>query len=216
MSTPAQAAAKPSLSRVWWLRALLVLQSPRAVFAAVRDDSDEAARARQEPVAAIVGLAGVAGVLATPVARRLANDPDYDALLIGVWAFIGGVIYAICVYWLLGALLHGGVRALGSEGTFRRARHVLGFATAPFALALIVYWPVRIAVYGIDLFRTGGRDYGTGDDVFGWVFLGVLAWSAILLVLGVRTVHGWSWVRSVAAVSIAAALPVLLVLAAAL
>jgi hypothetical protein len=214
VEAPAGTAAKPDLTRAWWLRALVVFQSPRAVFAAIRDDSDEAARARQEPVAALVGLAGIAGVLATPVARGLANDPDYDALLIAVWAFIGGLVYAIAVYWLFGALLHGGARALGSQGTYRRARHVLGFATAPFALALLLYWPVRIGVYGIDLFRTGGDDYGTGDAVFGWVFLGVVGWSLALVLLGVRTVHGWSWPRAAAAVAVAAALPALLVVAA--
>ena len=39
--------------RDWWLRTLLVLQSPRSVFAALRDDSREAAGARQEPIIAI-------------------------------------------------------------------------------------------------------------------------------------------------------------------
>lgn len=211
-----QAVAKPGDARAWWLRALLVLQSPRAVFAAIRDDSDDAARARQEPVSALVGLAGIAGVLATPVARRLANDPNYDGAVIAVWAFLGGLIYGIGLYWLLGALLHGGGRALGSAGSYRRARHLLGFATAPLALSLVIYWPVRIAVYGRDLFRTGGRDYGTGDAAFGWIFVAVLAWSLVLLLIGVRTIHGWSWGRAAAAVAVAAALPVLLVLATAL
>lgn len=200
-------------TRAWWLRALAVLQSPQPVFAAIRDDSERAARARQEPVAAVVGLAGIAFVLSTPVARRLANDPNYDAAVIAVWAFIGGLIYGIALYWVLGALLHGGARALGGQGSYRRARHVLGFASAPLALSLLVYWPIRIAVYGEDLFRTGGRDYGRGDTVFGWIFLAVLAWCAVLLAIGVRTVHGWSWGRAGAAVALAAVLPTLLVLA---
>ena len=196
MHAPAQPAAKLDPARGWWLRALLVLQSPRPVFAALRDDSDEAARARQEPVAALVALAGISRVLATPVARRLANTPDYDALLIAVWAFIGGVIYAIFVYWVLGAILYGVTHALGSLGSYRRARHLVAFAVAPLVLALVVYWPLRIGVYGIDLFRTGGDDFGTGDAVFGWIFVAFVAWAAALLALGVRTVHGWSWPRS--------------------
>jgi hypothetical protein len=39
------------------------------------------------------------------------------------------------------------------------------------------------------------------------------AWSAILLVVGVRSVHGWSWGRSLATVALAAALPALIVFA---
>ena len=46
--------------KAWFLRALLVLQSPRPVFAALRDDSDEAAEARQDAGGAIVWLAGIA------------------------------------------------------------------------------------------------------------------------------------------------------------
>src|SRR4051812_22432760 len=52
--TDAQQAAN---ERAWLLRALLVLQSPRAVFAALRDDSEETARARAEPIIALVWLA---------------------------------------------------------------------------------------------------------------------------------------------------------------
>ena len=51
-----------------------MLQSPRAVFAALRDDSDEAAEARQDAAGAIVWLAGIAVVLATTVASTLLDD----------------------------------------------------------------------------------------------------------------------------------------------
>ena len=87
-------AEEPALDREWFLRALLVLQAPRAVFVALRDDSDAAAEARQEPLLALTWLAGIAGVLATPVARTLLDDPIRDGLVVAVWAFIGGGIYA--------------------------------------------------------------------------------------------------------------------------
>ena len=74
-------------------------------------------------------------------------------------------------------------------------------------------WPVRIAIYGEDLFRTGGNDWGPGDRVFGGLLYAAFVWSALLLLVGVRTVHGWSWPRTVAAVGLAAALPALIVLA---
>ena len=135
------------------------------------------------------------------------------AVLVALWAFIGGAVYALALYWLGGGLLFGAARRLGSLGSWRRSRHLLGLAAAPLALSLLTLWPVRIAVYGTDLFRTGGDDYGRGDAVFGAVYLAFVAWSVWLLVAGVRTVHGWTWVRATAAVVLAGVFPALLVLA---
>ena len=201
MDTGAQ---QVSLDREWLLRALLVLQSPRAVFSALRDDSDAAAQARQEPVLAITWLAGIAGVLATPVAGTLLDDPARDGLVVAVWAFIGGGFYAAVAYWLLGALLYGAARALGGQGSYRRARHLVGFAAAPVALSLLTLWPVRIAVFGGDLFRSGGSDSGIGGSAFGWTALAFAAWAAVLVAIGIRSVHGWTWPRSLAALAFGA------------
>lgn len=194
--------AAPAAERAWLLRALLVLQSPRAVFAALRDDSDDAAGARSEPIIALVWLAGIACVLATPVAGRVLDDPAFDGLVIAVWAFLGGGLFGIAVYFAAGAVLHLAARPLGTRGSYRRARHVLGFAVAPLALSLFTYWPVRIALQGGDLFRTGGRD---GGHVLADLFYAFAAWSVVLLVLGVRTVHGWGWLRAAATVALATA-----------
>ena len=201
-----------SAERAWLLRGLLVLQSPRAVFAALRDDSDDAARARQEPVTAIVGLAGIAGVLWTPVAGRLLDDPALDGLLVAVWAFVGGGLYGVFSYLAGGGALFLGLRSAGSAGSFRRARHLLAFALAPVALSLLVVWPLRLAAFGSDVFRTGGDDRGAGDATFAAIELAFVAWSAALLVLGVRTVHGWPWTRALEGVAIAAALPAIVAL----
>jgi hypothetical protein len=181
------------------LRALLVLQSPRAVFVAMRDDSEPAARARQEPVTAIVLLAGIAAVLWTPVAATLLDDPARDGVVVAVWAFVGGAFYGIAGYWLAGLLLRGAIRLAGGGGSYRLARHVVAFAAAPLALSLLV-WPVRLSVYGGDVFRSGGGDGGAGDRVFAALALLCLAWSLVLLAIGVRTVHGWSWPRALGAV----------------
>jgi hypothetical protein len=168
---------------------------------------------RQEPLTAIIGLAGFAGVLGTPVARHLLNDPSSSVSLIPVWVFLGGAVYAIAVYWLGGGLLYGAARRFGGLGSYRRARSVLALSATPIALALFTLWPVRIAVYGQNLFRTGGDDWGPGDRVFGGLLYFAFAWSAVLLVVGVRSVHGWSWGRSLATVALAAALPALIVFA---
>ena len=206
-------AATPALERSWWLRAPAVLVAPRAVFVSLRDESREAVEARQEPITAIAGLAGIAGVLGTPVARQLLNDASMSLSLVPVWAFVGGMAYSLTFYWLGGGLLFGASRRLGSLGSFRRSRHLLALASAPLALSLFTLWPVRIAVYGEDLFRTGGNDYGRGDTIFGAINYAVYAWSFCLFIVGVRAVHGWTVARAVAAVAIAAVVPALIVAA---
>jgi hypothetical protein len=213
MAATADTPRTSALERSWWLRAPAVLVAPRAVFVSLRDNSEEAVEARQEPITALAALAGIAGVLATPVARTLLNDPSFSVSLIPVWAFFGGIVYAVAVYWLGGGLLFGAARRFAGLGSYRRARHLLTLSAAPIALTLFTVWPIRIAVYGQDLFRTGGRDWGPGDRAFGGVLYLAFVWSAVLLVLGVRSVHGWSWGRSLATVGLAAAVPVLVVLA---
>ena len=206
-------AATPALERSWWLRAPAVLVAPRAVFVSLRDESQEAVEARQEPITAMAGLAGIAGVLGTPVARQLLNDASMSTSLIPVWAFVGGMVYTLAFYWIGGGLLFGASRRIGGLGSFRRSRHVLALASAPLALSLFTLWPARIAVYGQDLFRTGGNDYGRGDTIFGAINYSAYAWSFCLLVIGVRAVHGWTLARAVVAVGLAAVVPALIVAA---
>jgi hypothetical protein len=189
-----------------------VLQAPRAVFAALRDDSDAAAYARQEPILALTWLAGIAGVLTSSVARTLLDDPVRDGIVVAVWAFIGGGFYAAAVFWLGGALLHGASHALGGQGSYRRARHVVAFACAPVALSLVLVWPVGLAAFGGDLFRSGGSDSGAGGDVLFWSAIAFGAWTVALLVIGIRAVHGWTWGRAFATLALAASPIVLLAL----
>lgn len=201
-----------SLEREWWLRALLVLQAPRAVFAALRDDSIEAAQARQEPITALIFLAAIAAVLSSPPFGRLLDDPEIDGLLVPVLAVAAGGIYGFFGYWIGGGLVYLGARGAGGDGTYRRARHILGFAAAPLALSLLAVWPLRLALYGGDVFRTGGADAGAAADVFAGLELAFIVWALALLPIGVRVVHRWSWFRSLAACGLAAALPALAVL----
>ena len=200
--------------RDWWLRAALVLQAPRAVFAALRDRSEEAADARQEPALALAILAGIVAVLASGAAAHLLDDPAYDGLLVAVWAFFAGALYGATAYWLGGLVLHFGMLALGSRGCYRQHRHLLAFAAAPLALSLVV-WAPRLALYGGDSFRYGGADEGTGGAVFAWLQLAFAVWALGLLVVGIRALEHWSWGRSLAAAAAAAFLPALIALAAA-
>ena len=159
--------------RDWWLRTLLVLVAPRPVFVALRDESEESISDRTEPVLAIVLLAGFALALASQAARH------YGGLDLLVWTFVAGAITGGVAYWFFGAVLYWATRALGSLGSYRRARHVLAFAGVPLAVSLLVT-PI-------------------GLHRFSYAFLVFVLWSAALLVVGVRAVHGWAWPRALAA-----------------
>jgi hypothetical protein len=198
----AQASAtRADLERAWWLRALAVFQSPAAVFAALRDDSEEHAHARQEPALAFALLSGVAGILATPTVGELLDRADFDGVLVAVFVFLAGALYGLATYWIGGGALHLGVRAAGGASSYRQARHTLAFAAAPLVLLVLLLWPLRLAVYGGDVFREGGADEaGVGRWVFAVAEVGFFAWAAALLVLGVSALHGWPLVRSLGAV----------------
>ncbi len=203
----ADASMELSPTRAWWLRVPAMLLSPRSVFFALREeDDDDDVAARSEPLLLVIWLAGIAAVLATPTAADLLDDPDYDSTLLAIWAFIAGGIYGFVGYFVIGLAVLFGVRLFGSLGSFRRARQTVGFALVPLAVSVLLVLPLRLALYGGDTFRAGGADEGTGERVLLGAQLVFAVWSVALLVLGIRVVHGWSWLRAVAAVVVAAAL----------
>jgi len=156
--------------RDWWLRTLLVLQRPRPVFVALRDEDPESVAARAEPVLLIVWLAGIAAILAD--ATTYLDDATRDGVDLAIWVFAAGGMSGAFAYFVVGWFLYRTVRALGSHGTYRRARHVLAFAAVPVALSLVL-WPVKLALYGEDWFRTGGRDSGAAVAVFDVLEIGL-------------------------------------------
>src|SRR4051812_20160587 len=105
--------------RAWWVRVPLVLGDPRAVFAALRDDSEEAASSRQEPVTAIVFLTGVATALLAARHASLLDDSDFDPLLVAVWVIAAGGVQGLFDYWIAGAAVFGGLSGFGDPGRYR-------------------------------------------------------------------------------------------------
>lgn len=211
MTSQAQEDAAAAPDRVWWARVPAVLSAPRRVFAALEHETEDDLDARQEPLTAIVFLAAIAAVLSTPATGRLLDDPVIDGILIPVLAIFTGGIYAVFGYFVLGGAVYLGARAAGSQGSYRRGRHIFGFALVPLALSLFLLWPVRLALYGSDSFRSGGSDAPTGDRVFDSLQIGFALWTVALLLVGLRTVERWSWGRSLAAVTAALAVVVALV-----
>jgi hypothetical protein len=202
------------LERGWWRRLPLILVRPQELFAELRDRSDEQAEALAEPMVAVTILAGTAMFLSTATAGQLFDDPEFDWLLIAVEAFFAGVLVALQNYWLGGAALLLGLRSLGSPSRYRTARHIVGLSTAPFVVALFVVWPLRIAIFGGDLFRSGGSDEGKAGVVLNLVDAVFVGWALVLAVVGVRTVEEWSLARAVGATAFAATLFGLLLAAA--
>ena len=191
--------------REWWLRLVRVLTAPTSVFVWVRDDSAGAAGARQEPITAVVFLAGVSIFLSTRTAGRLFDDIEFDWLLVLVEAVVAGLLVAVQNFWVLGGAVYLGGRAADSAASYRQARHVTGLATTPWVLALLFVWPIRLAMFGADTFRSGGSDHGPAEFVFRTIDVGLLVWTAVLVYLGVRALNGWTWARSLAGVAVGVA-----------
>jgi len=202
----AQAQSSGSLERDWWLRLALVFQAPRTVLAWLRDDTDEAAHARQEPVLLVGFLAGLAGVLSTNAIGRALDDFGLDGVDLAVSVFFAALIYGLFGYFAFGALVYLGEQLAGSLSTYRRSRHLLAFACAPLALSIAV-WPARLALYGEDNFRSGGSDSGTGGSVFEGIEVGVVVWCVALMALGIKEANGWRWPKTLAATSVPALVP---------
>src|SRR5919204_1771997 len=189
--TASAGAIAPADERVWLKRAVFVLVRRGAVLAGLRDDSDASARARSEAVLALVLLSGIASVLWTPVAGTLMDVKGphaEDGLEVAIWAFLGGGVYGVAFYFLAGLVVYALTRVAGGI-TYRQARHVLAFASAPVALSLFLVWPVRLAVYGEDVFRGGGSDHGAGNSAFVAVEMAFVLWSLGLLAVGLRAVR---------------------------
>jgi Yip1 domain len=203
-----------SPEKQWWLRTLAVFQAPRPVFAALRDPSPREAEAREEPILAVIVLAGIAAILLAPETGRLLDESlvDDSVAVLAVLVFLTGVIYGAFAYWIGGAFLYVGLRGAGSTGSYRRARHILAFAAVPTVLGLLLVWPVRLVVYGTDTFRSGGDDTGVGPLLFDLASAAFVLWSLGLLIYGIAVVERWRLLRGGVAVALAVLAVVVLTL----
>jgi len=132
---------KPSPERLWWLRTLAIFQSPRAVFEALRDDSKEQVEARQEPVLALVLLAGVAAVLLAPSTGRLLDEDlvDNSLAVVAVLLFLTGGLYGAATYWIGGAALFA----------------VWAFGLLVYGISIVERWSVLRAAVSLALMLLG-------------------------------------------------------------
>jgi len=188
-----RAIAGEAATREWWRRVPRVVNAPRSVFAALAETDDTDVDARSEPVLAITILAGMACVILTPAWGTIMDDSTVDTLVLLVVTFVGGLFYGAAGYFLLGLVLLLGAKAVGVDPPFKIARQLVAFAAVPLALALFVLVPTIALAYGADWFRTGGSDEGTGRAVVIAIGLAFVAWSAVLVALGLRTTFRLPW-----------------------
>jgi hypothetical protein len=192
--------------RLWWRRVALVFTRPREVFLALRSTDEDDETARQEPVLLIVILAGMASIVLSPGWREVLDEPAVDALAAVVLTFVGGGAEGAFAYFLVGGALHLGTRGMGNQSRFRTTRHVLAFAAVPFAASLVLVTGLALLVYGGDWFQQGGSDEGAGGNVLLGVGLAFAAWSAGLLVVGLRETLRLPWQGVVGALLLAGVL----------
>jgi hypothetical protein len=201
-----RAIAGEAASREWWRRVPRVVTAPRPVFAALAETDDTDVDARSEPVLAITILAGMACVLLAPAWGTVMDDSSVDLLVLLVVTFVGGLFYGAAGYFLLGLALWLGAKAVGVDPPFKIARQVVAFAALPLALALFVLVPMIGIAFGTDWFRSGGSDEGTGRAVVTAIGLAFVAWSTVLVALGLRTTFRLPWRGVLGALLLAAVL----------
>ena len=206
-----QTQSPEAVERAWWAKLPRMLFAPGQVLAELRDESKEAADARQEPLVAVSFLAGIAifvGLFA--LEQPYERYRGLSAVTLTVQSIFGGAAVALTTFWVGGAVVYLGARGLGATTGYRLARHIAGLATAPFILVLVLVIPVRLGLYGMDLFRDGGSDTSTSRAVFIAIDGFVGLWTVALLLVGIRVTQRWSWSRSAGALGVAALFAILL------
>jgi hypothetical protein len=200
------AEAGEAASREWWRRVPRIVTAPRPVFAALAETDDVDVDARAEPVLALTILGGMAAMLLAP-GWNVMDDWTVDWLVVAVVTFIGALFYGAAGYFLLGLALWLGAKAVGVEAPFKIARQVVAFAALPLVLSLVVVLPTILIGYGEDWFRSGGADdAGDGRTIVTAVGLAFVAWSLVLVGIGLRTTFRLPWRGVVGALLLAGVL----------
>ena len=183
-----------------------VVNAPRPVFAALAETDEVDVDARAEPVLALTILAGMAAMLLAP-GWNVMDDWTVDWLVVAVVTFIGGLFYGAAGYFVLGLALWLGAKAVGVETPFKIARQVVAFAALPLELSLLVVLPTVLVGYGADWFRSGGADdAGDGRTIVTAIGLAFVAWSLVLVGIGLRTTFRLPWRGVVGALLLAGVL----------
>jgi hypothetical protein len=197
----ADEAARRSESHVglWWRRVPRMLWRPREVLVALRETDEDDEAARQEPILAVVLLAGMTAVLL--MGGTLVDDRTVDGLVAASVTFIAGALYGAAGYFVLGLGVLIGVRGANGQSAFRQARHLVAYSAVPIAASFFLVAPAIGLLYGVDYFR--GMAPSSSGRVVAALGLPFVAWSAGLLVAGLWLTYRLSRVGLATAVALA-------------
>ena len=121
------------------------------------------------------------------------DDSTVDTLVLFVVTFIGGLFYGAAGYFLLGLVLLLGAKAVGVDPPFKIARQVVAFAALPLALGSSCSSRRSRSPSGTTGSGPEARTRGTGRAVVTAIGLAFVAWSAVLVALGLRTTFRLPW-----------------------
>jgi hypothetical protein len=203
----ARARRTQSLVGEWWRRLPRILWAPREVLVALRETDEDDTAARQEPILAVVLLAGMTAVLL--MGGALVVDASVDGLVAAAITFIAGGLYGAAGYFVLGLGVWAGVRSAGGDGSFVQSRHLVAASAVPIAAAFALVAPVVAFVYGMDFFRPGSA--AEGERTVLGLGLPFVAWGLGLLVAGLRITFRLAWTGVATAVALGGVLVAVLV-----
>ena len=157
----------------------------------MRDDDEVDVVSRSEPVLALVILAGIGAILLTPEWSRLLDDWRVDTTVAAVFTFLGGGMYGVVGYFLIGLVVYIGARGMGGELSFRQTRQTIAFAAAPLALFALVAIPLIVLIPGENYFHEFLS--GTGEQAIRVLGAAFGAWAIGLVVVALRVTHRLAW-----------------------
>ena len=181
--------------RDWWLRTLLVLQRAAA---GVRRAARRLASSRSPTAPSRCSRSCCSP--GSPACSRprppgaCSTTHDYDGLLVAVWAFLAGGLYGGFAYCAFGALLYGGVHGARLAGLVpARAPRARVRRRADRALARALAGEARALRRGRVPPRRRATPGAGGDRLRRALGSRSSPGRSVLLVIGVRAVHGWTW-----------------------
>jgi hypothetical protein len=159
---------------------------------------------------ALAALGGLYLGHVVTISERTGRAWPFAATL--AWIAIAGPVCGIAFLYVGGLMLNWASDVLDGHAPRKKIRSLLGHAGVPGLVAFLCFGIPRILLFEERLFREGFVP--EGEEVLGWgLLLGdalCFAWSAGLLIHGLRMLTGFSPRRAMGVVALAAA-PVILV-----
>ena len=153
------------------------------------------------------GLVGINVVFAVFWLRNLGGQFSNLLTLLGAGILIG-IPVGVAFVSLLSVVISLGIRVLGRAVSVRNVAAVVAYAGMPLVLALMIIFPLEIAVFGMDFFGNNPPPMVINPLAY-WALLGfdsmALLWSLILLYRGVSALTGFGQRKALMATVLAVA-----------